>query len=242
MGRPRLLPGGRRRRRKLHLLNPSRSDGLRLHYGSDRHTAIFGAFVFGLTIPKGQFSERLIPRIEDFVSGLLLSLYFASSGLKTDVAKIRGVEAWGLLVLVIATACAGKVLGTFVVAMSFRVPARESITLGVLMNTEGLVELIVLNIGKEKKVLNDEVFAILLLMALFTTFMTTPTVMAIYKPARNVSSSSSTTNGRFKSAALKTTKNDEFRLLACVHGPGNIPPLVNLIESTQSTANSLLKL
>ncbi|KAF7143712.1 hypothetical protein RHSIM_Rhsim05G0188600 [Rhododendron simsii] len=158
--------------------------------------AIFGAFVFGLTIPKGKFSERLISRIEDFVSGLLLPLYFASSGLKTDVAKICGVEAWGLLALVIATACAGKVLGTFVVAMSFRVPVRESLTLGVLMNTKGLVELIVLNIGKEKKVLNDEVFAILVLMALFTTFMTTPTVMAIYKPARNVSSS--TTNGRFK--------------------------------------------
>ncbi|KAE9447839.1 hypothetical protein C3L33_20272, partial [Rhododendron williamsianum] len=79
-------------------------------------------------------------------------------------------------------------------------------------------------------------------MALFTTFMTTPTVMAIYKPARNVSSSSTTTNGRFKSAALKTTKNDEFRLLACVHGPGNIPALVNLIESTRSTTNSRLKL
>ncbi|GKV30033.1 hypothetical protein SLEP1_g38899 [Rubroshorea leprosula] len=60
--------------------------------------AIFGAFVFGLTIPKGSaFAGRLIKRIEDFVTGLLLPLYFASSGLKTDVAKIRGAEAWGLL-------------------------------------------------------------------------------------------------------------------------------------------------
>ena len=81
-----------------------------------------------------------------------LPLYFASSGLKTDVAKIRGAEAWGLLVLVISTACAGKILGTFAVAMMFMMPVRESLTLGVLMNTKGLVELIVLNIGKEKKV------------------------------------------------------------------------------------------
>lgn len=115
--------------------------------------SIFGAFVFGLIIPKGEhFAERLIERIEDFVSGLLLPLYFASSGLKTDVTTIHGVAAWGMLGLVITTACAGKIIGTFAVAMMFMIPARESITLGVLMNTKGLVELIVLNIGKEKKV------------------------------------------------------------------------------------------
>lgn len=115
--------------------------------------SIFGAFVFGLTIPKGgEFAERLIERIEDFVTGLLLPLYFASSGLKTNVAKIQGAEAWGLLTLVITTACAGKIVGTFAAAMMFAIPAREAITLGVLMNTKGLVELIVLNIGREKKV------------------------------------------------------------------------------------------
>ncbi|KAL2557892.1 Cation/H(+) antiporter 20-like [Forsythia ovata] len=114
--------------------------------------AIFGAFVFGLTKPKGgDFAEKLIERIEDFMTGLLLPLYFASSGLKTDVAKIKGGKAWGLLVLVISTACAGKIIGTFTVAIMCMIPARESITLGVLMNTKGLVELIVLNIGKEKK-------------------------------------------------------------------------------------------
>lgn len=115
--------------------------------------SIFGAFVFGLAIPKGEnFAGILIERIEDFVGGLLLPLYFAASGLKTDVSKIRGAEAWGLLALVISTACAGKILGTFAVAMMFMIPVRESLTLGVLMNTKGLVELIVLNIGKEKKV------------------------------------------------------------------------------------------
>ncbi|KAL6336442.1 hypothetical protein AAG906_014614 [Vitis piasezkii] len=172
--------------------------------------SIFGAFVFGLTIPKGGgFSERLIERIEDFVTGLLLPLYFASSGLKTNVAKIRGLEAWGLLVLVITTACAGI------------------LTLGVLMNTKGLVELIVLNIGKEKKVLNDEMFAILVLMALFTTFMTTPIVMTIYKPVRG--------------GPVDSSKYD-LRILACVHGPGNVPSLISLIEATRSAKKSQLKL
>lgn len=123
--------------------------------------SIFGAFVFGLTIPKGgEFAQRLIERIEDFVTGLLLPLYFASSGLKTNVAKIQGAEAWGLLVLVITTACAGKIFGTFFAALLCKVPAREAMVLGVLMNTKGLVELIVLNIGKEKKVSHCILFLI----------------------------------------------------------------------------------
>ncbi|CAK9171272.1 unnamed protein product [Ilex paraguariensis] len=206
--------------------------------------AIFGAFVFGLTIPKGgEFAQRLIERIEDFVTGLLLPLYFASSGLKTNISKINGVEAWGLLVLVITVACGGKIIGTFVVAMLCRIPARESLTLGVLMNTKGLVELVVLNIGKEKKVLNDEVFAILVLMALFTTFMTTPTVLVIYKPARNnISSSSYSGNRNRRLQPASESFKDELRILACIHGLGNIPSLVNLIESTRSVNKSRLKL
>ncbi|CAN1135308.1 Cation/H(+) antiporter 20 [Linum perenne] len=200
--------------------------------------SIFGAFVFGLTIPKGgAFAERLMERIEDFVSGLLLPLYFASSGLKTNVASIKGGRSWGLLALVITTACAGKILGTFAVALMFLIPAREALTLGFLMNTKGLVELIVLNIGKEKKVLNDETFAIMVLMALFTTFITTPTVMLIYKPARLGSP-------RRKLGDLTATKEskDELRMLACVHGPGNVPSIITLVESIRSTKISQLKL
>ncbi|KAI6675042.1 hypothetical protein NL676_002948 [Syzygium grande] len=201
--------------------------------------SIFGAFVFGLTIPKGgEFAERLIERIEDFVTGLLLPLYFASSGLKTNVAKIQGAEAWGLLTLVITTACAGKIAGTFAAAMMFAMPAREAITLGVLMNTKGLVELIVLNIGKEKKVLNDEMFAILVLMALFTTFITTPTVMAVYKPAR-----AAPTHRKLRDLSnTDDSSKDELRILTCLHGPGNVPSLISLIESIRSTKKSMLKL
>ncbi|KAK8516831.1 hypothetical protein V6N11_046786 [Hibiscus sabdariffa] len=256
--------------------------------------SIFGAFIYGLTIPKGEFAARLVERIEDFVTGLLLPLYFASSGLKTDVAKISGGRAWGLLVLVISTACAGKIVGTFAVALMFGMAAGESLALGFLMNTKGLVELIVLNIGKEKKsfgwppiltndnlspcvsanafyaeisslpiltnvkdqtshphtfilfdfrsgVLNDEVFAILVLMALFTTFITTPTVMAIYKPARR---SSALTHSHRKLRDLTNTdeSKDELRILACLHGLSNVPSIITLIESTRSNKKSKLKL
>ncbi|WVZ95871.1 hypothetical protein U9M48_041580 [Paspalum notatum var. saurae] len=205
--------------------------------------AIFGAFVFGLTVPKGGdggFAARVTARVEDVVAELLLPLYFASSGLKTDVATIRGAEAWGMLALVIATACAGKVAGTFGVAMACGMGAGDAIVLGVLMNTKGLVELIVLNIGRERKVLNDETFAILVLMALVTTFITTPTVMALYKPARR--------RGRGQlhhrklqgpapsapsspSAGAATVNAKELRVLACIRGGDDVPALINLIET-----------
>ncbi|KAL3029243.1 hypothetical protein AAZX31_03G153100 [Glycine max] len=198
--------------------------------------SIFGGFVFGLTIPKGgEFANRMTRRIEDFVSTLFLPLYFAASGLKTDVTKLRSVVDWGLLLLVTSTASVGKILGTFAVAMMCMVPVRESLTLGVLMNTKGLVELIVLNIGREKKVLNDEMFTILVLMALFTTFITTPIVLAIYKPSRIVNS------GSQKPSRL-TDLQEKLRILACIHGPGNIPSLINFVESIRATNMSRLKL
>ncbi|KAI3995319.1 hypothetical protein MKX01_032121 [Papaver californicum] len=195
--------------------------------------SIFGAFIFGLIIPKGEFAGKLIKRTEDFVTGLLLPLYFAST--------------WGLLVLLTKTACAGKIVGNSFVAMMNKIQVWEAITLGFLMNTKGLVELIVLNIGKEKKVLNDETFAILILMSIFATFITTPSVMAIYKPARNSSSCVDTRRIRqteFPSCPQFINNSDKknLRILACVHGMGNTPSLIKLVDSTRSTQASLIKL
>lgn len=115
--------------------------------------ALFGAFVVGIVVPKdGPLAGVLIEKVEDLVSGLFLPLYFVSSGLKTNVATISGAQSWGLLALVITTACVGKIAGTIIVSLLVRVPLREAVTLGFLMNTKGLVELIVLNIGKDRKV------------------------------------------------------------------------------------------
>ncbi|KAK6158355.1 hypothetical protein DH2020_005669 [Rehmannia glutinosa] len=113
--------------------------------------ALFGAFVVGVLVPKeGPFAGALVEKVEDLVSGLFLPLYFVSSGLKTNVATIQGAQSWGLLVLVIFTACFGKIVGTVVVSLLCKIPFKESVTLGFLMNTKGLVELIVLNIGKDR--------------------------------------------------------------------------------------------
>ncbi|KAF3794104.1 Cation/H(+) antiporter 20 [Nymphaea thermarum] len=200
--------------------------------------AIFGAFVFGLTVPKeGELARMLIERIEDFVGGLMLPLYFASSGLKTDVATIQGGKSWALLVLVITTACSGKIVGTFAVAVMNKVPVREAVTMGFLMNTKGLVELIVLNIGRERKVLNDECFAILVVMAIFTTFITTPVVIALYRPARRT-----IPYKHRKIERDQPSKDEQLRVLACLYGSQNIPSIITLIEATRGAKQSPMKL
>lgn len=113
--------------------------------------ALFGAFILGILAPKdGPLSGALVEKVEDLVSGLLLPLYFVSSGLKTNVATIQGAQSWGLLVLVIVTASFGKIVGTIVVSLMCKIPIQEAVALGVLMNSKGLVELIVLNIGKDR--------------------------------------------------------------------------------------------
>ncbi|PQM34416.1 cation/H(+) antiporter 19 [Prunus yedoensis var. nudiflora] len=181
-----------------------------------------------LYICDGPFAGVLIEKIEDLVSGLFLPLYFVSSGLKTNVATISGGLSWGLLVLVIFTASFGKIVGTVALSMMCKVHFREALALGFLMNTKGLVELIVLNIGKDRKVLNDQTFAIFVLMALFTTFITTPLVMAIYKPARR--------GAPYKNRSVfRKNPDTELRMLACFHSTRNIPTMINLIESSRGT-------
>ncbi|GFP86674.1 cation/H(+) antiporter 18 [Phtheirospermum japonicum] len=179
--------------------------------------ALFGAFVLGVLVPKeGPFAGALVEKVEDLVSGLFLPLYFVSSGLKTNVATIQGAQSWGLLVLVIFTACFGKIVGTVVVSLLAKIPLKEAVTLGFLMNTKGLVELIVLNIGKDRGVLNDQTFAIMVLMALFTTFITTPTVIATYKPARMAKQ-------EYKHRTIqRRTPNTQLRLLTCGTGKKTI--------------------
>lgn len=114
--------------------------------------SVFGAFVFGLVIPNGPIGVTLIEKLEDFVSGLLLPLFFAISGLKTEIGAIEGVGTWGILVLVIVLAYAGKIAGSLVVALYYQMPFYEGVTLGLLMNTKGLVEMVLLNVGKDQKV------------------------------------------------------------------------------------------
>ena len=115
--------------------------------------SVFGAFVFGLTIPNGPLGITLVEKLEDFISGLLLPLFFAISGLKTNLGLIKGAFTWTIIILLVSLSCIGKIAGTIVVAVSYQMSLSEGAALGLLMNSKGLVEMIVLNVGRDQKVL-----------------------------------------------------------------------------------------
>eukprot|EP01114_Cavostelium_apophysatum_P020182 TRINITY_DN6698_c0_g1_i4.p1 TRINITY_DN6698_c0_g1~~TRINITY_DN6698_c0_g1_i4.p1 ORF type:complete len:168 (-),score=33.30 TRINITY_DN6698_c0_g1_i4:22-525(-) len=111
---------------------------------------------------------------------VLLPLYFTFSGLRTNIGTRKELVSWGLVVLSITTASVGKILGGTLAAKIVKCSWRESFTIGILMNTKGLVELIVLNVGLDVGVLNTEIFTMFVIMALVTTFTTTPFLHFIY--------------------------------------------------------------
>ncbi len=137
--------------------------------------AIFGAFLFGAIIPHDSTIARdFIHKLEDTVTILLLPAFFAFTGMRTEIGLVASVEEWLLCVLIIVVATAGKVAGAALSARAAGLGWRDSSALGVLMNTRGLMELIVLNIGLDLKIISPTLFAMMVLMALATTIATTP--------------------------------------------------------------------
>ncbi|THX25838.1 hypothetical protein D6D12_06645 [Aureobasidium pullulans] len=144
---------------------------------------IFGAFMAGLICPhEGGFAIKVTEKIEDLISALFLPLYFALSGLSTNLGLLDSAITWGYVVGVLAVAFIGKFVGASLAARANGVVWRESFTIGALMSCKGLVELIVLNIGLQAKILSQRTFTIFVFMALITTFITTPLTMALYPP------------------------------------------------------------
>jgi hypothetical protein len=147
--------------------------------------SIFGAFMVGLVVPHERgFAVALTEKLEDLVAVFFLPLYFASSGLKTQLGELRDGTTWLFALLVFSVACGGKIIGCTVASKYSKLSWRQSATIGVLMNTRGLMEIIVLNLGLNSGVITPKVFAIFLLMALVTTFMTVPVVSFIYPPSQ----------------------------------------------------------
>jgi Kef-type K+ transport system membrane component KefB/nucleotide-binding universal stress UspA family protein len=143
--------------------------------------ALFGAFLLGAILPKtGGFAHGLATKLEDVVVVVLLPLFFAFSGLRTEIGLLDSAEHWLVCAAIVAVACIGKFGGSVLPARITGLSWRESGALGLLMNTRGLMELIVLNIGLDLGVITPAVFSMMVIMALVTTFMTTPLLEWIY--------------------------------------------------------------
>lgn len=147
--------------------------------------ALFGAFLMGALMPKGtQFVRTLSDKLEDYTVIFLLPIFFAYTGLRTQIGLIDNPQMWFYTALIIAVACAGKFGGSTIAGRACGLSWREAATVGTLMNTRGLMELVILNIGLQEGVITPAVFAMMVIMALVTTALTTPVLHWIYPAAR----------------------------------------------------------
>jgi len=158
--------------------------------------ALFGAFVAGACMPQNiNFKKVLSEKIEDISLVLLLPLFFVFTGLRTEIGLLNSWHHWGIAAVVIAVATAGKFVGSAVAARFTGQNWKDSLIIGVLMNTRGLMELIVLNIGFDLGILSREIFTIMVIMALFTTFMAGPVLELIEYVSRRRSNGRAASSG-----------------------------------------------
>ncbi len=149
--------------------------------------ALFGAFMAGVIMPPSySFRRILIEKVEYVALGLLLPLFFAFSGLRTQIGLLNEGGLWGVALLIILIAILGKFGGSMLTSRFMGNSWRDSLSMGALMNTRGLVELVVLNIGYDLGVFSPQIFAMLVLMALVTTFMTGPVLDLIKRFSKEV--------------------------------------------------------
>jgi len=148
--------------------------------------ALFGAFLTGVIMPQNiNFRKLFIEKIEDVALVLLLPLFFVYTGLRTEIGLLNNGYLWQVCGIIILVAVTGKFVGSALAARFVGQNWRDSLTIGTLMNTRGLMELVVLNIGYDLGILTPEVFAMMVVMALTTTFMTSPTLDLIDKLFKN---------------------------------------------------------
>jgi Kef-type K+ transport system membrane component KefB len=144
--------------------------------------SIFGGFVMGAILyDQYEFKDAIIARLRDFVTVFFLPVFFTFTGLRTDIGSMHGVIPWLLCAALIAAAIVGKLVGCFVAARLSGVPPFEARAIGILMNTRALMELVVVNIGYEAGVIPKNVFFMLVLMAVTTTYMTTPLLRRVLR-------------------------------------------------------------
>lgn len=174
--------------------------------------ALFGAFMAGAVMPDNtKFRHMFIEKVEDVAVILFLPLFFVYTGLRTEIGLLNDISLWKVTGWIILVAVIGKFIGSALAAKFVGQSWRDSLTIGALMNTRGLMELVVLNIGYDLGVLEAEIFAMMVIMALVTTFMTGPSldiINKIFKTKDSIIPEEVSNSGKYKVLfSFKTPEN-----------------------------------
>jgi Kef-type K+ transport system membrane component KefB len=185
--------------------------------------ALFGAFMVGTIMPVSpRFRNLFIEKIEDVALVLLLPLFFVFTGLRTEIGLLNDAYLWKITALIIGVAITGKFVGSAIAAKFVGQSWKDSLTIGALMNTRGLMELVVLNIGYDLGILTPKVFAIMVIMALVTTLMT--------GPALELELINKLFKAKTEERINEINRINKFRILVSFGNPENGKSLVRLAD------------
>ncbi|KAM7270913.1 hypothetical protein ACFE04_030127 [Oxalis oulophora] len=185
--------------------------------------SIFGAFLFGLIIPNGELGMKLMEVLEEYVIGVMLPPFFLTTGLRTNTDLFFRNTNVLVVIGVIVLTCITKISSTAVGSLFFGFNAWDGVALGFLMNTKGVLALIILNSGRNLKGFDQQSFGVMLVSIFIMTFMVVPFISLAYKPTQ-----------RFKRIIRRTLEkgkpDDELRFIACVHANRHTSGMVNLLQ------------
>ncbi|KEH17740.1 cation/H+ exchanger 3 [Medicago truncatula] len=189
---------------------------------------VVGAFLYGLILPHGKFADMVVSMTNDFGIGFLAPIYFCGNGSKLMVKTIFFQPNCAYTLIIILLLCVPKILSTLFATFFFGMRAQDGFALGLLLNTKGVVALIMLNISWDRSILSPPTYAVLTSAVLLMTIVVAPVINAIYKPRK-----------RFENNKLKTIQklrlDAELRILACVHNTRQAVGVISLIEYFNAT-------
>ncbi|XP_054808632.1 cation/H(+) antiporter 15-like [Prosopis cineraria] len=197
------------------------------------HPAV-GCFMYGLILPHGRFTDLVMETLDNFVSGAISPLFFFRVGLTMNLIALANQNCWPLMVLVILLLSTPTVLGTLIATFFFELPTRDSIGMGLLLNSKGALALIILNLALDRKIFSVVLYTIMVCAILVMTIMAPIFINFMYKPRK-----------RFENFRLRTIEmlrnHTELRILSCVHNIDQATCMANLLKTFNATRISPLR-
>ncbi|KAI3456040.1 hypothetical protein Pfo_012703 [Paulownia fortunei] len=191
---------------------------------------MIGAFVFGLVIPNEVLEATMVDKLEDFVLGILMPVYFVVCGLRTNIDAISSQTSWFAVGFVIVLACTVKVFSSLAVSMFSDLPLNDAIAVGLLSNAKSVMVLIILEAGQIQGVLSTQTYSLMVVAVLVMTMVVTPAAIW-YRPVQNMVP--------YKRRTIERAASDEeFRILACIYNTRNVPTIINLLRTSNASQRS----
>ncbi|VFQ71784.1 unnamed protein product [Cuscuta campestris] len=199
-------------------------------------SGILACFLLGLVIPNGPpLGAAIVERLDCFVSVMLMPLFFTICGVEMDVFSINKFKHVGVLQSVVLVAFVGKVVGAMLPLLFYRMPFRDAISLALIMNSKGIVELAFLSEYKQAQVITEECYAILIISVVVITGVISPLVRRLYDPSKRCIAYKRRT-------ILHSSHNEELRILACIHNQENVRGIFTLLQVSNPTKESRINL